>query len=153
MAPRSPAEWLKFRRGAAGLDHHELARKSGVSHAIIAAIEAGDCQPSAAVWAGLREALALRPSVLLHHAEAEVQEIVASYGCDRLRVFGSVARGTDDLHSDIDLVLRFPESADIVTLLEMEERLSDLLTVSIDIVAEPIPFETVQAPLRKVVVE
>ena len=50
-------------------------------------------------------------------------------------IFGSTARGTDDASSDIDLLVRFPPEADILTLLALEEELSDLLTVPVDVVS------------------
>lgn len=60
---------------------------------------------------------------------------VAAVGGSDVRVFGSVATGQDQPDSDLDLVVTFPPYADIVTLLALEEQLSDLLTVPVDVIS------------------
>lgn len=60
---------------------------------------------------------------------------IAELGGTDARIFGSVANGTDQPDSDLDLLVSFPADADIVTLLTLEEELSDLLTVPVDVVS------------------
>ena len=60
-------------------------------------------------------------------------------GVARLRVFGSVARGEHGSESDIDIVVAFDETTGGVSLLDLvhlENRLSDLLGVQVDLVQE-----------------
>jgi len=52
-----------------------------------------------------------------------------------VRVFGSIARGTDQPGSDVDLLVTFPPGADIVDLLTLEEQLSDLLGLPVQVVS------------------
>jgi predicted nucleotidyltransferase len=46
-----------------------------------------------------------------------------------------VALGNDQPDSDLDLLVTFPPDADIVTLLTLEDELSELLTVPVDVVS------------------
>lgn len=129
------ADRLKTRRAAAGVSQRELARVSGVKQPLIAAIETGARQPSDAVRHALEEAIQVRPSQLLRLARERVLEAVRAVGGQDVRVFGSVARREDGPTSDVDLLVTFPPDADIVTLLALEEELSDLLTVPVDVVS------------------
>lgn len=58
----------------------------------------------------------------------------ARKGLPEPKVFGSVARGDDAPTSDLDLVVEFTDRYDIVDLLTLEEELSELLTVPVDII-------------------
>ena len=80
-------------------------------------------------------ALLVRPSQLLLAAREQVLAAVTAVGGSKVRVFGSVARGDDRPGSDVDLVVTFPADADIVTLLTLEEHLSDLLTVPVNLIS------------------
>ncbi len=102
---------------------------------LIAAIERGTRQPTQAVTEALDDALHVRPSQLLRTARSEVLDAVGALGGVDTRVFGSVARGDDRPGSDVDLLVTFPADADIVTLLTLEDQLSTLLTVPVDVVS------------------
>lgn len=135
MAEHSFSDQLKLRRAAAGLTQRQLAELSGVKQPLIAAIERGTRVPSDAARTALERALQVRPSVLLRAKRDDVLAAVAKVGAKDPRVFGSVARGDDSPGSDIDLLVTFPPEADIVTLLTLEEELTDLLTVPVDVVS------------------
>lgn len=126
---------LKIRRAAAGVSQRELARTSGVKQPLIAAIETGTRQPSEAVRMALEDAIQVRPSRLLELARDQVLAAVQAIGGEDVRVFGSVARRQDRPESDVDLLVTFPPHADIVTVLTLEEELSDLLTVPVNVVS------------------
>lgn len=102
---------------------------------MIAAIERGTRQPTGAVRQALDRALQVRPSQLLQAARKQVLTAVTAVGGTDIRIFGSVARGADSPSSDLDLLVTFPPDADIVTLLTLEEQLSDLLTVPVEIIS------------------
>ena len=135
MSDVSYADRLRLRRAAAGLTQRELADASGVKQPLIAAIESGARQPTEATRRALDTALQVRPSQLLHAARPEVLAAVRAVGGTDVRVDGSVAVGTDQPDSDLDLLVTFPPGADIVTLLTLEEELSALLTVPVEVVS------------------
>ena len=83
----------------------------------------------------LGQAGPVRPSRLLQLAQDRVIAAVQAVGGTDVRVFGSVARGTDQPGSDVDLLVTFPPAADIVTLLTLEEELSDLLSVPVHVIS------------------
>jgi uncharacterized protein len=65
-----------------------------------------------------------------------VQEIVASHRGARPRVFGSIARGSDTVESDLDLLVAFEPEADLLDAVAMSMELEDLLGVHVDIVSD-----------------
>lgn len=129
------AHRVRLRRQAAGFTQRELAELSGVKQPLIAAIERGTRQPTKAVRDALEATLRVRPSQLLHAARQQVASTIEESGGTDARVIGSVAQGTDNPDSDLDLLVTFPPDADIVTLLTLEERLAELLTVPVDIIS------------------
>ena len=60
---------------------------------------------------------------------------MTAVGGTNVRVVGSVAAGTDEVGSDLDLIVEFPPEADIVTLLGLEDDLCALLTVPVDVIS------------------
>lgn len=126
---------IRLRRTAAGLNRHDLAAASGVDESLIAADEHGSQQPTEAVRRSLGRPLRVRPSQLLRAMREQVVSAVAAAGGTDARVAGSVARGDDEPDSDLDLVVRFPAGADIVTLLTLEEQLSELLTAPVNVIS------------------
>jgi predicted nucleotidyltransferase len=135
MSEPDYATRLRLRRAAAGLTQRALAETSGVKQPLIAALERGTRQPTESVRHSLDEALRVRPSQLLQAARDQVLATVREAGGTEVRVFGSAANGSDQPGSDLDLLVTFPPGADIVTLLSLEEALSELLTVPVDVVS------------------
>lgn len=135
MGEMSYPEQLRLRRAAAGVTQRDLAAASGVKQPLIAAIESGNRQPTDTVRRSLDSALPVRPSQLLRVVRDQVLAAVAAMGGTDVRVFGSVASGDDQPGSDLDLVVTFPPDADIVTLLTLEEQLSELLMVPVDVIS------------------
>lgn len=102
---------------------------------LIAAIERGTRHPTDSVRQALDTALRVRPSQLLRVAREDVLWTVAHAGGLDVRVFGSVATGSDEADSDIDLLVTFGPGSDIVTLLGLQDELTKLLTVPVDVVS------------------
>lgn len=127
-------EFVRRRRQILGLSQRELAGRSGLKQPLIAAIETGRRDPSAAARQALDQALELRPSVALEARRTEVGEIFRRRGLPQPKVFGSVARDVDETSSDLDLVVELSAEHDIVDLLDLEEELSTLLTVDVDVI-------------------
>jgi uncharacterized protein len=135
MAEVSYSERLRLRRAAAGLTQRELAELTGVKQPLIAAVERGTRQPTPAVREAIEAALRLRPSQMLGLLRGRVLAAVEAVGGSDVRVVGSVARGEDEPGSDLDLLVTFPPEADIVTLLTLQEELSNALTIPVDLVS------------------
>lgn len=107
MCVGSFAERLTLRRAAVRLTQREVADACLVTEPLIAAIEGGVRQPTSSVRSALENALQPRPSRLLQLARERVLEAVRAMGGKDVRVFGSVATGTDQADSDIDLLITF----------------------------------------------
>jgi len=63
----------------------------------------------------------------------ELERICAKNDVARLRVFGSVARGTDTPDSDIDLLVEFVSPKGLLDLIGLEQELADFLGRKVDL--------------------
>lgn len=72
---------------------------------------------------------------LRRHAD-EIRRLVAQVGGARVRVFGSVAVGTDRPDSDVDLLFVMAEPLSLLQLGRLERQVADLLGVPVDLVPE-----------------
>jgi predicted nucleotidyltransferase len=70
---------------------------------------------------------------ILKKHESELRE---KYGIKEMGVFGSYMRGEQKKGSDIDILVEFYPDAemDLITFVELEEYLSDLLGIKVDLV-------------------
>lgn len=76
----------------------------------------------------------MRPSELLANNAERVRRLAISHGALRVLVFGSVARGEDDVDSDLDLLVEIPsEHLRLLDLIELGHEVSDALGVKVDI--------------------
>ena len=77
-----------------------------------------------------------RPSVILRAHRDEVLAVAARFGISDIRVFGSIARGDDDVNSDVDLLVSFqPGTMSMGDLVALEDELTALLGVRVDVVS------------------
>jgi len=76
-------------------------------------------------------------------------DIEAKYHIDSLALFGSVARGDDNASSDVDLLVEFSTTPDLLTFIELEERLKEVLGRNVDLV----PRRKLRAELTDVVLK
>ena len=70
--------------------------------------------------------------------QSEIKNIILSHlkGFDPIKVgiFGSFARGDNKKGSDIDILVEFKESPSLLTLIKLENDLSEILGVKVDLV-------------------
>jgi len=70
----------------------------------------------------------------LRRQRTAIIDIAARHNASNVRVFGSVARGTDALDSDIDLLVDLDEDVSLIQLIGLERDLAQLLGRSVDVV-------------------
>lgn len=140
-------------RRRAGLTQTQLAARAGITQSVVSAYESGRREPSlpallrliAATGHSLEGTLVpvapVAPGALsgplgrrVRRHRARIKEIVASYGAGHVRVFGSVARGTECADSDVDLLLDLPEDMGLFALGRLRRELEDLLRARVDVV-------------------
>ena len=92
----------------------------------------------------------MRPSELLALHRQEVRQIVESYGVLNPRVFGSVAKGTDDLDSDLDLMVTVPRGS-ALRFLALSDALSEYLGIPVDVVADDAPLGSIRTVVEELV--
>lgn len=76
----------------------------------------------------------MRPSVLLDMKRSAVREAVGRFRTANPRVFGSVLHGTDKDGTDLDLLVDALPGATLLDLGDLEEALTLLLGVDVDVV-------------------
>lgn len=57
-----------------------------------------------------------------------------NYKINRLGIFGSYVRGEQKQESDLDILIDYEEVPSLITLIEIENHLSELLGVKVDLV-------------------
>ena len=83
---------------------------------------------------GLEGEIMARPSQALHQRLADVRQIVSRFPVRNPRIFGSVLRGQDQETSNIDILVdAIPEITTLCDMGLLEEQLSDLLGVPVDV--------------------
>ena len=65
----------------------------------------------------------------------QVMAVAARHHANRVRVFGSVARGDDRPDSDIDLLVDFTPDSSLFDLMRMARELEELLGHPVDVVS------------------
>ena len=74
-----------------------------------------------------------QPSVALQAYRGRILQLARAHGASNVRVFGSAARGTDREGSDVDLLVDVDERATLFTLTGLEQALSELLGLPVDV--------------------
>jgi predicted nucleotidyltransferase len=131
----------------------QLAERAGTTQSVVSAYESGGRQPSLPVLLRLIAATghALEGSLVaadsapssplagplgrrLRRHRREIRALVATHGARDVRVFGSVARGTERADSDIDLLVDLPPDIGLFALGRLRRDLEDLLGARVDVV-------------------
>jgi len=70
--------------------------------------------------------------------QSEIKNIILShlkeYNPLKIGIFGSFARGDNKKESDIDILIEFKEPPSLLTLIKLENDLSDTLGIKVDLV-------------------
>jgi hypothetical protein len=157
-----PAELLRRARRKRGLSQRGLAVAAGVSPTVVARIESGKTQPTLTTLAkllagaGFAPSVELvstaRPSTLLTAHREELARLTERYRVRSIKVFGSVALGTDRPDSDLDLLVEFEPSVPGLARVDFAEAVEDLLGVKVDMInpasADPRFLRTIASQLR-----
>lgn len=132
----SMASRIHEARVRAGRSQSQLAVRAGVQQPNLSAYEAGRVQPRPETLSRILAATAERPSVLLQRERNRVIEVADRRGAGAVRVFGSIARGTDTIGSDIDLLVTFTPDASILDAAGLVLDLEALLGVHVDVMSD-----------------
>lgn len=65
-----------------------------------------------------------------------IRDIAGEHGASNVRLFGSVARGEDTDHSDVDLLVTLEAGRTLFDLARMRSRLETLLGSPVDVVPD-----------------
>lgn len=126
---------IRAGRQALGLSQSQLARAAGVPQPNLSAYENGRRAPSAEVLERIQRVLTVRPSARVDQHRDVIRALVSEHHATSPRVFGSVARGDDEPGSDVDLLVDFTDEASLLDEVGLRLALTDLLQVSVDVVA------------------
>lgn len=69
----------------------------------------------------------------LEQKRNDILRIAAHYGARNLRVFGSVARGEDRAHSDVDLLVDMDPDRSLLDVVGLGQDLEELLNRRVDV--------------------
>lgn len=123
-------------RHRAGLSQRQLAELTGIAQPNISAYESGRLTPSPATLARITEATRVRPSVLLARMRNDVVATAARFHASNVRIFGSVAAGTDGPTSDLDLLVHFSDEASLYDQIGLSEELEKILGIKVDVISD-----------------
>jgi len=73
---------------------------------------------------------------LLRSKRKQILQTAARYGVSRVRVFGSVARGTDEADSDVDFLVEMAPDRSLLDLGGFLYEVRSLLGTEVDVVTE-----------------
>ncbi len=123
-----------------------LAGAAGMTQPAVSAYEASRRQPTLPTLLHILHAAgfdldgelvkAPRPVRLLARHRRQILAEAARHGADRVRVFGSVARGDATDGSDIDLLVWFRPGTTLLAHARLQATLTEQLGVPVDVVSE-----------------
>lgn len=144
-------ELIRTNRERQNLSQAELAARSGTSQATLSRYEAGKAVPTIATLERLlaacgstleldaspsRRNLDVRSDRLskLRSLRGPINQLAQRAGMTSVRVIGSVARGTDRVDSDIDLLVDFDASSrGLFPVLDFQDAVAALLNEKVDV--------------------
>jgi uncharacterized protein len=75
----------------------------------------------------------MKPSLALAAHRSEIREIVLAHKAENARVFGSVAKGLDTEHSDLDILVDPTSNTSLFDLGAIRFKLRNLLGIQVDV--------------------
>jgi predicted nucleotidyltransferase/DNA-binding XRE family transcriptional regulator len=164
------ATLIREARENARMSQGQLASRAGTSQPAVSRYEAGVASPSVATLDRILAAAGSRLEVRLVSAprrldartarmervrrhRAEILAAAHRHGARNVRVFGSVARGTDGPGSDVDLLVDLDvETVGLMPLDDLRIELETILDERVDVAAESIlaPHVVAQALVEAV---
>ena len=79
----------------------------------------------------------------------KLQEICRENDIALLGVFGSVARGEDSSHSDVDLLIRLRQPIGLIRLIQLEDKFADILDRKVDLTTQTSLHPLVQSDVMR----
>lgn len=76
------------------------------------------------------------PSDAVREQRTAILDAARRHRADNVRIFGSVATGSDTAHSDIDLIVTFEPFATLFDLVELEDELESITGFSVDVISD-----------------
>lgn len=150
-AAASAATLVRRARLDANLSQRELAAMIGTQQPNLAASESGAREPSPELLDRVLAPARLRPSITLELFGGELKALGQRYGVHDLRVFGSVARGSDDERSDVDLLATTDDDVDFLRLAAFRAAAQRLLRFPVDVIIDDKQNPTIAAIRRETV--
>ncbi len=96
--------------------------------------------------------MTIKETLAFHRTD--VLGIAKQHGAKRVRIFGSVARGTANASSDLDLLIELELGRTILDIVAIKQDLEELLKCHVDVVTEasvsPHIMEAVLAEARDI---
>ena len=65
-----------------------------------------------------------------------ILEAATSLGAERIRLFGSVARGEENSRSDVDFIVKMKPEMGVFDLVDLRDRLREILGCEVDVLTE-----------------
>lgn len=153
------AELIRYARRQSGLTQSALARLVGVTQSVVSEYENGRREPSFDAVDRLISAAGLVVEVTPRTAEeqsardrvialsGELRHALEPLGVQRIRLFGSVARGDESASSDIDLAVDIAPTVGVFDLLRMRRVAERILDRPVDLV----PFDGLKPAVAEAV--
>ena len=140
---------LREHRLETGLSCREVARRAGVSVTTVTRIENGTMDPTVSMMERLLlvfgKRFAIKPDrthkvmpktmIDVLSRRGAIADVCDRYGVAKLEVFGSVARGSSDSESDLDLLYVMKPKAQLGIKIErFNDELAEIFGMSVDLV-------------------
>ena len=81
------------------------------------------------------------------------KELKEKYQIKKISIFGSYVRNQQKKRSDIDLLVEFEETPDLLKFIEIEEYLAKLIGVKVDLVRRPVLRKELRKQILKEAIE
>lgn len=114
----------------------QLARAAEMSQPNVAAIESGARRAGESVLERLLRAADYRPSLPLETAADAIVAAGEAHGIHDIRVFGSIATGSDHFTSDIDLLARIDPGRSYLDVALFQNAVEALTGFPVDVVID-----------------